>query len=211
MLRLVRFGDRSPCIAGEDELRPLADAAAAGDARATRTLLTALGPHLLRVVRRVLGSGHPEVEDVTQEVAVEIVRALSRFRGDCSVVHFGCRVALHVAMATRRREFTRKRALPEPIAAFDDEQTASLRPGPEAEVTAQSKAALVRALCDELPAAQAEVLTLHVVLGHTMGEVAVIAAAPLETVRSRLRLAKQALLARALGDPELRELLEETA
>ena len=57
-LRLVGFTDRQPRIAGEDEFRPLVDAAVAGDAVATRPLLTALGPHLLRTARRVLGSRH---------------------------------------------------------------------------------------------------------------------------------------------------------
>jgi len=44
-----------------------------------------------------------------------------------------------------------------------------------------------------------------------MSEVAAICGAPLETVRSRLRSAKAALLARALADPRLRYLVEEMA
>ena len=44
-----------------------------------------------------------------------------------------------------------------------------------------------------------------------MSEVASICGAPLETVRSRLRTAKAALVALALADPRLRDLVEETA
>lgn len=211
MLRLVRPGDPARPFAAEDELRPLAAAAAAGDPVATRTLLTALGPHLLRVVRRVLGGGHPDVEDVTQQAAMEVVRGLAGFRGGCSVLHFGSRVALHVALAARRREAARKRALPEPPQVLDEDRVPSDAAGPEAEAGRRAMAALVRALCEELPPLQAEALALHVVLGFTVHEIATTSGVPLETVRSRLRLAKAALLARALAQPGLRELVEETA
>jgi DNA-directed RNA polymerase specialized sigma24 family protein len=69
---------------------------------------------------------------------------------------------------------------------------------------------LARELCDALPPVQAEALALHCVLGYTMNEVASICGAPLETVRSRLRTARSALVARALADPRFRELVEET-
>ena len=207
MLRLVRPGEPARPFAAEDELRPLAAAAAAGEPVATRTLLTALGPHLLRVVRRVLGGGNPDVEDVTQEAAMEVVRGLAGFRGGCSVLHFGSRVAL----PARRREAARKRALPEPPQALDDDRVPSDAAGPEAEAGRRAMAALVRALCEELPPLQAEALALHVVLGFTVHEIATTSGVPLETVRSRLRLAKAALLARALAQPGLRELVEETA
>src|SRR5512146_2574310 len=48
-----------------DELASLAQDVARGDRVATRTLLATLVPSLLRVVRKVLGQAHPEVEDVT--------------------------------------------------------------------------------------------------------------------------------------------------
>jgi RNA polymerase sigma-70 factor (ECF subfamily) len=46
-------------------------------------------------------------------------------------------------------------------------------------------------------------------LGYTVQEVADLSGAPLETVRSRLRLAKQALRRRVLGHPLLREVAED--
>ena len=64
------------------------------------------------------------------------------------------------------------------------------------------------ALLDELPGNQAEVLVLHVALGFTIDEIAAAAGRPVETIRSRLRLAKQALRDRIQASPELSDILE---
>jgi RNA polymerase sigma-70 factor (ECF subfamily) len=68
---------------------------------------------------------------------------------------------------------------------------------------------LVRRLLDDLPQAQAEALVLHVVAGLTVGELAGATRVPVETARSRLRLAKAALRDRITSDPAAGELLEE--
>src|ERR1041385_1320592 len=98
MLRLVRSPDaagmRGAATQGEqaDPLRAVAARAVAGDGRSQRTLLVALGPTLLRVVRSVLGAGHPDVEDALQESMLALCSALPSFRGDCQTSHFACRV-----------------------------------------------------------------------------------------------------------------------
>lgn len=194
----------------EDELLPLAHAAMAGDEVALRTLLTTVAPNILRVVRRVIGGSHPDVEDVAQECAVEFIGALRRFRGESSIRHFAARVALRCAMNARRRQRAAKRngGVPD---ATDTDETASGDAPPDALVASRASVQLARELCDSLPPAQTEALALHCILGYTMSEVAAICGAPLETVRSRLRSAKAALLARALADPRLRYLVEEMA
>jgi RNA polymerase sigma-70 factor (ECF subfamily) len=63
-------------------------------------------------------------------------------------------------------------------------------------------------LLDELPPAQAEVLVFHCALGFTVEEVASAVGRPAETVRSRLRLAKQALREKIEASSELAEILE---
>jgi RNA polymerase sigma-70 factor, ECF subfamily len=200
-------------FAGEDDLCPLAEAAAGGDRTALRTLLTVVGPHVLRVVRRVIGSNHPDVEDVAQECAFEVAQAIRRFRRESSVLHFVCRVALHSAMNARRKMRAGRRAVPDCEQVEADEVAGDTGDdmSPEGRATARACVQLARELCDELPMTQAEVLALHCVLGYTMAEVAAICEAPLETVRSRLRAGKMALMSRALSDPRLREFLEDTA
>ena len=189
-----------------DELAALALAVQGGDPRALRTFLVTIVPHLLRIVRRVLGPEHPDLEDVTYEAAYAAVEGLSRFRGEGTVKHFACRVAVLTAMNVRRRDATAKRARQRETVDFDG--LPSDRPGPEQNLLLASLVPIVRDLVATLPQPLAEALTLHVILGYTVPEIVEACGAKEETIRSRLRLAKQALRKRVLGNPTLREVLE---
>jgi RNA polymerase sigma-70 factor (ECF subfamily) len=171
-----------------------------------RTFLQRIVPVLLRVVRRVLGAAHADLEDVTQEAAYAVVESLPEFRGEGSVRHFACCVAVRTAMNVRRRDATRKRA--RQGTPLDPERLSSEVPDPEASAESASLIPIVRELMLTLSEPLAEALTLHVVLGYTVTEIAESSGISVETVRSRLRLAKQALRKRALGNPSLREVLE---
>ena len=190
-----------------DELAAVASAAVNGDAAAIRTLLLTLGPHILRVVRKVLGPQHPDVDDVAQECAFAIMDALPHRRGESTVMYYACRVAALAAMKARRREGTRKR-----FSIRDDElgieSYPSMRPTPDELLLAKVNANLVRELLDSLPYEQAEVLTLHCVLGFTIQEMAETSHVPVETLRSRMRLAKAALRNRVIGDPRIGDRIE---
>lgn len=207
-LRLVRGAPAQP--ERSDPLAALARAAGRGDSAAIRTLLVTVGPHLLRVARRVLGAQHPEVDDVAQESAFAVMDALPEHRGECTVLSFVCRVAALTAMQVRRREAALKRKAVRDD-GFDFEQAASALRAPDDELSARVSAEAVRRLLDTLPLEQAEVLALHCVLGFTLPEVADSSGAPLETVRSRLRLAKAALRERVLNEPALSPSVEESS
>src|SRR5947207_2799674 len=108
--RLLRLVTHEPVLLQRpDTLAALADTAAAGDPVAVRTFLVTVGPHLLRTVRRVLGSQHPDIDDVAQECALCVMDALPRRRRESRVLHFVCRVAALTAMNARRRDATQKR------------------------------------------------------------------------------------------------------
>lgn len=68
---------------------------------------------------------------------------------------------------------------------------------------AARRCALLRELLEDLPEPQAEALALRTMLGYSLKEVAAVTNAPVNTVRSRLRLAKEALRRRIEADPEL--------
>ena len=160
---------------------------------------------MLRVARQVLGPGHPEVPDVAQEAAWGVLCRLETFRGDCSLQHFACRVAVLVAMNVRRRERSQRvkaERLGE-LEAVGGAEAAS----PEHRALAQRAADALRVLLDELPSTQAEVLCLHHMVGLTAPEIATLTGAPVETVRSRLRLGRKALQARVVGDEWLLDTL----
>jgi RNA polymerase sigma factor (sigma-70 family) len=168
---------------------------------AARTLLRAVTPGLLRVVRGVLGAQHPDVPDVCQEAALALLKALKDFRSECTVLHFACRVGILTAVNARRRARMTRHA-----SVVEDEFFDSA-PGPAETADAARRRAVLRSLLDELPPAQAEVLALHVMLGYTVTETAAAVAAPLDTVRSRLRRALAALRERINNDGVLLEVV----
>lgn len=186
-----------------DPLADLLAEARAGDRAAMRRLLGLLGPRLLRVVRGVLGPAHPELEDVLQDATVLVVRALDDFRGEGQVEGYAVRITLRAAIAARKKYKARVARVEEPTIEAEDDA-----PTPNDEVLASKRRELLRSLLDELPEAQAEALVLRSVLGHSLEETARVAGVPENTVRSRMRLAREALRRRIEADPVLLESLE---
>ena len=89
-LRLVhgKLPPAEPCIdQPHDELAAVATAAMVGHESAVRTFVLTIGPHILRVVRKVLGPQHPDIDDVAQECVFEVVDALPKWRGESTVMH----------------------------------------------------------------------------------------------------------------------------
>jgi RNA polymerase sigma-70 factor, ECF subfamily len=178
----------------------LVAAAGRGDPASVRRVLGRVAPSVQRVVRAVLGPASGYAEDVTQDALLAVVHALGSFRGECGFLHYACRIAARVAVAARRARAAQVETL--------DMDSALELPIPGDDPEAPRRRALLRALLDELPSAQAETLVLRVMLGYSMAEVAEATAVPLNTARSRLRLAKEALRSRIEGDHALAEMLE---
>jgi RNA polymerase sigma-70 factor (ECF subfamily) len=214
MLRLLRPPEPTPAgrpLGGQglgerpqDSLRHLAAAAVAGNVDAERTLLVTMGPAMLKVVRGVLGSAAPDVEDALQESMVAVHLALPGFRGECTTLHFACRIAVQTAMNARRRAGYRSKHTPN-TAPSELAELASLELSPADLVAAERRREALRLLLLELPEPQAEVLALHVLLGYTVEEVAAATAVPTNTVRSRLRNALAKLRVRVQSDGALLE------
>lgn len=198
----------APLFPRTDELSGLARAAASGDPEAAATLVIQLGGSMLRVVRKVFGRAHPDVDDVTQDAVIAFLQALAGFRGDCSVERFAQRVALLTALSARRRLQVRHREGDgggEPVEELPADDLSS----PHATTVARRQRGLVRDLLDDLPDVIAEALALHFILDYTVEEIAAAAAVPANTVWSRLRLGKRALRRRLDGDARLAEMLGE--
>jgi RNA polymerase sigma factor (sigma-70 family) len=213
MLRLVhgqrRDGSAPATGRARDDLDDLARRTVARDPAAIRALIEAVGPAMCRAASGVLGPDASDLDDVMQEALEGLLAALPSFRHQCSVLHFACRVAVLSALATRRRAGVRARWTLE--AAALDEWPGSDQPSPADAALAARRRAVLRMLLDELPPAQAEVLVLHTALGFTVPELAALSGRPHETVRSRLRLAKEALRDRIRASRELAEALETTS
>ena len=167
---------------------PRIAAAAAGDREAAQQLCRDLLPRVRNLVRYLL-RGDSRVDDVAQEALIAVLRGLATFRGDGRFESWVDRVVARAAFAAIRRI----RAETQPGAHAPVEGGASETAG----TSYLQRRELVAAL-DRLPGDQRESLVLHFAIGMTVPEIADAMAAPLETVRSRLRLGKAALR-QALG------------
>lgn len=180
----------------------LAKVAAAGDMRATRDLLEQVTPRMSRSVQVVLGYGSPEVEDVVQQSLIAFVQALPSFRGECEPVHFASRIAVRTAVAARKRVRLQSQRTD---AEVDMETLASDGAQPSEQFRAARRKKLVLDLLNDIPDEQAESIALRFVLGWSLGDVAKATGVPVNTVRSRLRLAKEALRRRIEQNPQMAE------
>jgi RNA polymerase sigma-70 factor (ECF subfamily) len=179
----------------------LARAASAGDVRATRRLLEVVAPRVSRAIRAVMGAKHPDADDAAQLTLIGFIQALPSFRGECDPAQFAARIAVRTAGAVRRRARARS-------VGQDDTVDLDGVEAPPHEIAAARRRSLIRGLLDELPEEQAETLALRVMLGWSLKEIAASTGAPLNTVRSRLRLAKEAIRRRIADNPALAEALE---
>lgn len=183
----------------------LAERAARGDTEAMAGLLRVLAPGMIRTAQALLSRSHPDVDDVAQQSMIALVQALPGFRGECSPAHFANSIVTRFALAARRRDA--KKATRTDDAVEVDGLFSETRSAVE-QVLAERRRVAIRELLSLLPEAQAETLALRVVLGLSLSEVAAATQVPLNTVRSRIRLAKEALMERIEADPTLLELLE---
>lgn len=193
-----RPDDHSP-----DDLAGLVRQVLAGDDKATGAFLAAAAVPMLSVVRRVLGSGHPEAEDVLQEALIGLLHGLPRFRGESRAVYFANRVALFTAMAARRRWRTRTRWLDDNPDAARSEIDPSCSPL-DAAIENRRRQTLRRVL-DDLPTKSAEVLAMHFILGYRVEEIAAALQIPINTVWSRLRVGKEAFRRRVENDSQFKD------
>lgn len=192
-------GSKGPAL---DEER-LVERVLAGSDRAAARVLGHVGPAVLRTIRGVMGREDPEVEDLVQESFVALLRALPAFRGDSGLRTFATRIAAKLAMSSLRRRYRRRDR---------DEHRPTVPHGPidlDAALQAEERLEMVRTVVARLPRVQGETLLLRWVLGHSLAEVAEITGAPVNTVRSRLRLGRNAMVAMLREHPRWRELYEE--
>lgn len=168
-------------------------------------LLRKVGPAVQRTVARVLGSQHPELDDTTQEALLAFVAAWGAFRGECHPAGYAARIAAREAIRARRRERARRRRV-----ADLAEHSLTTEPTTDEQADPLRLALLVDLLA-EIPPAQRQALVQRSVLELSLEEVARASGAPVNTVRSRLRLAREAMQSLILACPGLADEAERGA
>lgn len=182
----------------------LLERATRGDTAAIGVLLKQLAPGMIRAARSLMGTTHADTDDVVQQSLIGLVQALPAFRGECSITHFASRIVTRTALAARRRNAIRGDRVDDAI----EPDAFAVEPSQAEAFEAERRRHAVRSLMEQLPEEQAETLALRVVLGFSLEEVAQATGVPLNTVRSRVRLAKTSLKKRIESDPRLLSALE---
>jgi RNA polymerase sigma factor (sigma-70 family) len=168
-----------------DSLNQSAWEALRGSPFATRRFLRAIAPLVRKICRGILGRENPELEDAIQDCLIDIVRALPQCRFEGDVSHYVTKIAMRRAIVSRKRARARCRQY-----AVMDSRILRVASSDD---TADAHADLVRSLLDHLNEAQATVLLLRHMLGHSIGEIASITGVSENTVKTRLRLGKKQL------------------
>ncbi|MEM9192181.1 MAG: sigma-70 family RNA polymerase sigma factor [Myxococcota bacterium] len=186
----------------EDDLSDLVERTVMGDEPAARRLFNAVSPIFARAGLRTVGANGPELEDFMQDASLRFFRSLDAFRAESHVRRYAYKIAMHVATDWIRDRRAKKRTGIK--TEFRDDIRA---PGnPEAELHRRRIGEL---LSSTLRGPQLEAFVLRNILGCSIAEIAELAGIPEETVRSRIRLAKNTLRRKLDRDPSWLARLEQ--
>lgn len=169
----------------DDDLSVHVGRAVGGDPRALTLLAGRLLPRVRNLVRYLI-RGDADVDDVAQEALLAVFRGLPTYQGQGSLTSWADRVTARATFAWLKR---RRRSQEQLAASRSLDQAAG-------EVTAPDDFASRRQivlLLDQLPLEQRSALVLHHVVGLSVPEIARETGVGVETVRTRLRLARARL------------------
>ena len=165
-------------------------AAMRGQRDATEALLLDLLPRVRNLVRYLV-RGDSDVEDISQESLIALVRGLPTYRGDGRFHGWVDRVVVRTTFAWLKRSRGRE-------ARYSGDPVELLAvPSDEAPADEYVHRRHMVALLDRLSTEQRHALVLHHVLELSVQEISTELGIPFETVRSRLRLGRTALRALA--------------
>lgn len=155
---------------------------AGGDAQAAARFVDEYGGRILRLVRRYV-PGEADAEDVTQEIFVDVCRAMGTYRGEAALATWVHRIALNHCL-----KHCTKRASRPPTVAFEDALHESADPDadPARHVRRRELEGAVQSALNDLSPLHRDVVVLHELQGLTYGECAAILQVPIGTVKSRL-------------------------
>jgi RNA polymerase sigma-70 factor (ECF subfamily) len=151
-----------------------------------------------RHMRKLAGSGAPDLDDLVQTAAERVIRGASSFEGKSELSTWTYSVCYRVLLAERRwyRRWARRFTLePDPIAAAPEQPT------PAALTELGERARCVRRAVARMSDKYRTVVVLHDVEEFSTAEIARIVDAKETTVRSRLRDGRKQLLELLRRDP----------
>ena len=157
-------------------------------------------------MRRLLGAGDPDHEDLVQMTMIEIVSSIDRFRGDCSLDGWTSTVAAHIVYKHIRRRRTERRLFG--YAAADD-VTAVAPVSMGRTALARNLLARVVDTIRQVDESKAWTYVLHDVCGYDLKEISQITGVSVAAAQTRLVRGRREVHERIAADPELATRLED--
>jgi len=176
------------------EERSLVERSIAGDATAQRDLFRRERRKVHATLYRILGS-NLSMDDLLQDVFIEVFKSLHTFRGEASLSTWIDRCTAHIALSYLRKK--------RPKLIEIGEDTASAASSPEEDVLLREAARRLYAELDRMDPTLRLALTLHVIDGRPVAEVAEIMEASLVATKTRVWRARRHLQGCARKDPSL--------
>ena len=177
----------------------------AGDPDAATALHDRLRPVVERAIRRLLGAGDRDHEDLAQHAMIEVCYTVDKFRGECPLDAWASTVAAHVVYKHLRRK-TVERRLFEGFREGENDAPASSH-SLVRDTAARSTLRRVFEHLDAIDPAKAWAYVLHDVCGYDLREVAEITETSVSAAQTRLVRGRRELNERLAGDAELAPLL----
>ncbi len=178
--------------------------ASEGSARDQRVVFEYVSPRVIGICKRILGSRHSAAEDAMQESLIGVLKGLDRIESADKLSAYAARIAVRTAIRTAKRTRKRRRDDDEVGREVGEQQGAS----PAATLLARRRKQLVREILAELPDEQSDAIAAQIVLGMSLEETADQLGVPVNTVRSRVRAAKEKMRKIILKTPKYKELIE---
>jgi RNA polymerase sigma-70 factor (ECF subfamily) len=157
-------------------------------------------PRSWRALRR-LGVPERDAADATQDVFVVVHRRLPEFEPHARITTWLFAICMRVATARRRVASVRREVSSEelPVAEIADE-----RADTAAQAERNQRIATVEAILDQMPMEQRAAFSLFELEGMTGEAIAELMGIPINTVHSRVRLARE-MFRHALAQRQARE------
>jgi RNA polymerase sigma-70 factor (ECF subfamily) len=187
--------------------RPIDDgqllaAVRAGDQRAAAALYDRARPSVDATIRRLLGKGDVDHADLAQQVMIELVFSVDRYRGECSLNAWTSIVTAHAVYKHLRRRQLERTIFDRSFAG--DEVPAAHHPDRDAD--SRQTAARISKHLEALDPGKAWAFVLHDVHGYDLRETAAIMEVSVAAAQTRLSRGRRELQQRILADRELSEL-----
>ncbi|HEY3378710.1 MAG TPA: sigma-70 family RNA polymerase sigma factor [Armatimonadota bacterium] len=194
-------------IAEEERLGLLVRRFHNGDTYAFDALLALISSRVMPMISRFVRD-HDDAQDAFQEVAFQLYRSLPRFRGECKVSTFAYRITINVCLNVRKRLARKPSSCMDMSAPENESLLAAILPcgldeTPERRLLRKERQRMLHDAIQSLPPQFREAIVLADACGMKYEEIAEVSNSPVNTVRTRLKRAREAMRKKINNNREL--------